>query len=68
MIATYQSEQNVIKKQRDDKLEERLGKVECVGDRAQDEAAYLREQLRALQEERKRDVEETAEFIKQIIQ
>lgn len=67
LIATYQTEQGVVRKQRDEKVEERLSRVEAVSERTHDEGALLRDQLRSLQEERKRDVEETAEFIKQII-
>lgn len=36
-------------------------------ERALDEIFFLKDQLKNLQEERKRDVEETADFIKQII-
>ncbi len=36
-------------------------------ERALDEIFFVRDQFKQLQEERKKDVEETAEFIKQII-
>ena len=34
------------------------------GERALDEIFFLRDQLKSLQEERKKDIEETADFIK----
>lgn len=37
------------------------------GERALDEIFFLRDQLKQVQDERKKDVEETADFIKQII-
>ena len=67
LMATYQSEMSVVRKQRDEKVDERLGKSEQGYERALDELYFLKEQLKQLQEERKKDVEETAEFIKQII-
>ena len=36
-------------------------------ERALDEVYYFREQMKSMQEERKRDVEETADFINQLI-
>ena len=36
-------------------------------ERALDEIFYIREQVKQMQDERKKDVEETADFIKQII-
>lgn len=36
-------------------------------ERSLDEIFFIRDQFRQLQEERKKDVEETADFIKQII-
>ena len=35
--------------------------------RCQNDMSHLHESLRCLQEERRRDVEETAEFVKQVI-
>jgi hypothetical protein len=37
------------------------------GEKALDEIYTFKEQLRLLQEERKRDIEETADFIKQLM-
>ena len=44
-----------------------MNKTEMSSERALDEIFFLKEQLKSLQDERKRDVEETADFIKQII-
>ena len=52
---------------KDQKVQERLEKMELNGERALDEICAYKEQLRQLQEERKRDIEETADFIKQVI-
>jgi len=41
--------------------------VEMTADRALDEGYYLKDQVKHLQEERKKDVEDTAGFIKQVI-
>lgn len=49
---------------KDQKVQERLEKMELSGERALDEICAYKEQLRQLQEERKRDIEETADFIK----
>lgn len=48
-------------------MDERLTRAESTAERAVEEGRTNRDQFRALQEDRKRDVEETAEFIKQII-
>lgn len=53
---------------RDSKLAERLEKCELNGERSLDEMYGYKEQLRQLQEERKRDIEETADFIKQVME
>jgi hypothetical protein len=37
------------------------------GERSLDELFFIRDQLKQVQEERKKDVEETADFIKQLI-
>ena len=58
---------STLRKQRDDKVDERLSRSEKLGENALDEASFLKDQLKQLQDERKRDVEETADFIKQII-
>lgn len=55
------------RKHKDEKAEERLSKSEMNSERALDEIFFMREQFKQLQEERKKDIEETAEFIKQII-
>lgn len=52
---------------KDQKVQERLEKAELSGERALDEICAYKEQLRQLQDERKRDIEETADFIKQVI-
>lgn len=64
---SLQTELTVARKNKEDKVEERLGKAEMHSERCLDEVFFLRDQLKTLQEERKRDVEETADFIKQII-
>ena len=46
-------------------MEERLAKTEMNAERSLDEIFYLRDQLKHLSEDRKKDVEETADFIKQ---
>lgn len=67
LIATYQTEMTVLRKSREEKVDERLCRVETNAERAVDECHGVRDQFKFLQEDRKRDVEETAEFIKQII-
>jgi len=49
------------------RTDERLAKSEMSVERSLDEVFYLRDQLKHLSEDRKKDVEETADFIKQII-
>lgn len=51
---------------KDQKMTERLEKAELNGDRALDEIYSFKEQMRQLQDDRKRDIEETADFIKQV--
>ena len=41
-----------------------MAKAEMNAERALDEIFYVRDQMKQISEERKRDVEETAEFIK----
>jgi hypothetical protein len=67
MMTTYQNEMSYNRKHKDEKTEERLGKTEMNSERALDEIFFIRDQFKSLQDERKKDVEETAEFIKQII-
>lgn len=57
----------VLRKGREEKIDERICRVESNADRAVDECRIFREQFKVLQDDRKKDVEETAEFIKQII-
>ena len=52
---------------KDQKILERVDKVDINGERALDEIYSYKEQIRHLGEERKRDIEETADFIKQLI-
>jgi gas vesicle protein len=52
---------------KDQKILDRVDKVDINGERALDEIYSYKEQLRQLGEERKRDIEETADFIKQLI-
>lgn len=56
-----------LRKQREDKLEERFSKSESLSERAMDELFFLKEQSKHLQDVHKKDIEETSEFIKQII-
>lgn len=44
-----------------------MAKIEMNSERALDEIFFLRDQIKLMQEERKKDVEETAEFIKSLI-
>jgi len=48
-------------------MEEMAKKATSDAQRAGDDIICFKEQLRNLQEERKRDVEETAEFINQLV-
>ena len=52
---------------KDTKFQERLEKTEINSDRALDEIYQYKEVIRSLQEERKRDIEETADFVKQLM-
>lgn len=67
LLATYQSEMAVLRKSREEKIDERICRVETNAERAVDECRIFRDQFKVLQDDRKKDVEETAEFIKQII-
>lgn len=67
-IDMVRSELNLERQSRDAKLSERVEKCELNGDRSLDEIFSYKEQLRQLQEERKRDIEETADFIKQVME
>jgi len=53
-----------LRKQRDEKLDDKLLKSDVQLERALDELQYVKDQFRSLQDDRKRDVEETADFIK----
>ena len=53
---------------RDSNVNERLQKLELNSQRALDEIFGYNEQTRQLQEERKRDIEETADFIKEVME
>lgn len=55
------------RKQKDDKMEDKLSKTEMNGERAMDEIFFIKEQLKHVQEERKKDVDDTANYIKQMI-
>lgn len=48
-------------------MQEQIEKLDINGERALDEIYTYKDQLRLLQEERKRDIEETADFIKQLM-
>ena len=47
---------------------EKIDKMEMNTDKCLDEIYSFKEQLRLLSEERKRDIEETADFIKQVME
>lgn len=64
LIAQFESETAFSRKGREDKAEERLQKAEMHSERALDEIFFVRDQFKQLQEERKQDVQETAELIK----
>ena len=53
---------------RDSNLNERIHKLELNSQRALDEIFGYNEQIRQLQEERKRDIQETADFIKEVME
>jgi hypothetical protein len=63
-MTSYQNEMSYNRKHKDEKVDERLGKSEMNSERALDEIFFIRDQFKQLQEERKHDIEETAEFIK----
>lgn len=67
LMSTYQTEMSLLRKQRDEKLDERLSRTELNSDKALDELFCLKDQHKLLQDERKKDIEETAEFIKQVL-
>lgn len=67
MLTQFQTEHSFARKSKDDKVEERLQKAEMHSERALDEIFFVRDQFKQLQEERKQDVQETAELIKQIV-
>ena len=52
---------------KDQKHKERIDKIDIDNERALDEIYSFKEQMRLLQDERRRDIEETADFIKQLI-
>ena len=55
---------NLERTTKDQKVTERLDKIEFSAERTLDEISSYKEMLRQLQDERKRDIEETADFIK----
>lgn len=67
-IDMVRGELSLERSSRDTKMNERIEKCELNGERALDEIFSYKEQLRQLQEERKRDIEETADFIKQVME
>lgn len=67
-IEMVRGELSLERTARDAKLSERIEKCELNGERSLDEILAYKEQLRQLQEERKRDIEETADFIKQVME
>ena len=44
-----------------------MQKLETVAERYQDDLYFMKDSFKQLQEERKRDIDETADFIKQVI-
>ena len=66
-LSTIQNEVSYTNKSKTEKSDDKINKIEMNAERALDEIFFVRDQLKHLQEERKRDVEETADFIKQII-
>lgn len=53
-----------LRKQREEKLEERLSKNESMSERAMDDLFCIKEQSKHMQDVHKKDIEETSEFIK----
>lgn len=66
-IDIAKNELNLERNQRESKVLDQIEKVDMNGEKALDEIYTFKEQLRLLQEERKRDIEETADFIKQLM-
>ena len=58
------SEINMDRASREQRILERLEKCELGGERLQDEVTQTKELHRVMKDERKRDIEETADFIK----
>lgn len=66
-IELLKNDINIDRGTKESKIIERLDKNEISGERALDEIVQFKETIRHLQDERKRDIEETADFIKQLM-
>lgn len=67
MIDIMRNDLSIDRSSKEQKFFDRVDKLEISGERAIDEIVAFKEQLRQLSEERKRDIEETADFIKQLL-
>jgi len=67
LLSTYQQEQSLLRKSSDHSFEERLSKLLSHHDRFSHDLSSLHDSLKRLSEERRKDVEETTDVIKQTI-
>lgn len=58
---------NLERASRDQRLLEKVQRAELADERLQDELNQIAEKIKSLREERKRDVEETGEFVKEVV-
>ena len=66
-MAILKDDMNLERASRDQRLLERIERAELADERLHDELNQFAEKIKALREERKRDVEETGEFVKEVI-
>lgn len=63
-LELVRNEINIDRGSRESKMQEKLDRADINSEKALDEIYQFKEQIRHLQDERKRDIEETADFIK----
>lgn len=66
-LEILRNEINIDRGTRESKMQEKLDRADINSEKALDEIYQFKEQIRHLQDERKRDIEETADFIKQLM-
>jgi hypothetical protein len=66
-IEVLKSEFKIDAQKKDSKLSEQMDRNEINLERALDEICHLKESMRQLREERKQDIVETGDFIKQMV-